>query len=304
MGFVFPNMRLYGTFAFLFLLMTTINSVRVGLSSAAVARTFSRNEFAGVADVPRLEVLRRVADPRHLPSYESDSSPLVARTVERTGEEKELLPPKKRFRSSSSSHEPTNAQASSAQTASTQPSSLYQFSSFEQFLTKESPSSRRQPKRYTPWSPMETRRKAGRTVWRQMHELRGTGTLGGKTEDDPSDADHVTRKRKGKSVANESRQWNIFHAVSPNPHHFEGIRNVRTGDRSYYRRISDTLDTEDAVTWKLAHYHSHNPSKSVAISRGQKGRYQQNYRNRWVRPAQYEVGKTTGQLGRSSKFSY
>lgn len=94
---------------------------------------------------------------------------------------------------------------------------------------------------------------------------------------------------------NELRKSSLYHMLIPNPHTSEGVRNLHTGERSYYRRITDAVSSAE----KFGHYYTQTPRQSTSVAKStieHKGKYF------GYRPARWEEMTTTGKTRFSSRL--
>lgn len=84
----------------------------------------------------------------------------------------------------------------------------------------------------------------------------------------------------------------MYHTVTPDPALFEGVRNLKTGEQAYYRKISSGKAGKGIVRNKFKHFGTNNPSQSTTMSK----RHKRKYGARFL-PALHEVRETTGHTG-------
>lgn len=260
-------MFIYRLFLLHSLLEASANGLKVGISYGDEKSLVGRGVLGVLEqDVPRLHILRRYPEPGSHLAHASHSSRLVTRGSR--DKRKSLVAEKERLDSMDFQSTPPEPRVH-------QPSSSHAALSREELP-------QRPAKRY----------KSGTTPGKDRSGMKFRQTA------HAPDHAHEPLGREGKQMDKNPRVAVLWHFVTPDPRSFQGITNVHSGEQAYYRKISESADSDSQMYKKLSNFSMANPSQATAVatSFGQKNKYF------GVRPSKWEEESSTGFRGHSGKI--
>lgn len=113
---------------------------------------------------------------------------------------------------------------------------------------------------------------------------------------EPRPLNHPKEKSRHYPKPMGSRKPAMWLYLAPDPDMFEGVKNLKTGKQSYYRRLAGGDETTERS--KVGEAHKASPIPVLVKSEGQRERIG------GLTPEKYEVMTTTGHVGHSRKSSH